>query len=538
MATKQSQLRVSLSATTNQLPQGTRSSQIGTQRPSTAHALSTHHVKEASNQKPTFPTVSKPPPVPRSKPSSPVSKSRNNSLTHGNHNIGHGSHMEESSTLLPQGSHSMSLSRPSHSSHHQSQGNHSSHSHSRVVSSEGDDKMHHSQSILNTTTLDSMDVFPPGAALKLRHSVSYDEEEDSASATISTTKKNHRSQLMLAASHNALPPDHFSNRLFNTPKWKPKDDQNDAIVSNLSFETLRWIKKRRSMDSNQRVVISYIRNRQLREMFKKLDFNGHGSIELGELTDAINYAKQRITEGDGVKHFQNLDQVFAEMDDNGDGTVDYQEFTKGMTGTSHSVFDKVSSFDIEKLFNLFIEYGEMRSRELAVETIDHKRPMTANAALTVPSSNSASAAKLSTVISKESNPAVDTDDYGVAMYQNFKILFGNNENGKKGSELVDDSGTPICYLGKKKCDDEEKLLDRFILSNQLHSIGCVVNEDSECLGSYSTISGAADEFLREKQYMHVHEKQRLARREMVEDLATDFGILDIQKSMNRELNKK
>jgi hypothetical protein len=378
------------------------------------------------------------------------------------------------------------------------------------------------------------------------HGEQVEEEEDdgfSSSTTPSMKKKNLRSQMLMEeAALHAYPPDHFSNRLYKTPKWKPKEDTHEAIVSNLSYDSLRWIKKRRTMDSNQRVVISYIRNRQLREMFKKLDFNGHGSIELEELTDAIHYVKSRITEGDGVKYFQNLDQIFADMDDNGDGTVDYQEFTKGMTGTSNSVFDKISAFDIEKLFMAFIEYGEMRGRELAVENIDGKaKPPQQRPASAGPggasSSHSTSFGKLSMATQMHSQTAAEiAADHGLSMYQNFKSLFGN-ENGSKSTELQDDSGTPIWLLGQRRCEEEEKLLDAFVLSNQLNQIGCVVNsQDSEVVNSMSTVSG--ENFEHEKLYMQVHEKQKHSRRDMVMDLATDFGILDIHKQMKKEHDYK
>ena len=44
-------------------------------------------------------------------------------------------------------------------------------------------------------------------------------------------------------------------------------ESNEAIVSCLPCETLRWIKKRRKINSKLKVAMSFFRERQLREIF-------------------------------------------------------------------------------------------------------------------------------------------------------------------------------------------------------------------------------------------------------------------------------
>jgi hypothetical protein len=362
------------------------------------------------------------------------------------------------------------------------------------------------------------------------HLTVHDEEDRASDGDDKNIVRKQRAKpsLLSSNSQSSLPPDHFANRLYNSPKCKPKPVLKDAIVSDLPNDSLKWIKQRRTMDSNQRVVISYIRNRQLLEMFKTLDFNSNGSIELSELKEAINYAKQRMTGGDAIKHFQNLDKVFEDMDDNGDGTVDYQEFAKGMTGTANSVFDRVSAFEIDKLFTLFIEYGAIRCREITVKAIDHKRPVTSQ----VPRNESRKMSPTGPINGKDNHSPAEIDEFGPLVYQNFKLLFGGG-NGKKSTVLEDESGTPIWQLGKKRFHREEKLLNRFVEENQLHTVGAVVSQNVD--GTVTATNTLSDDVLeKEKTYRSLHDKQHYARGDLVEDLSTDFGILDIQNRIKKE----
>lgn len=164
---------------------------------------------------------------------------------------------------------------------------------------------------------------------------------------------------------------HVTERLYSGPRTRArvKKTANDALVSSLSSDTLKWVKKRRSIDSQQKVVLSYHREKQLRTIFQGIDVNGHGFIDLADITEAVEYVKQKLKGIKGMEQFQNIQEIFSSMDEDGDGTVDFQEFTTAMTGSSKSVMDSASEYNIEKMYLAFIEFGTMKFRKFAIENI-------------------------------------------------------------------------------------------------------------------------------------------------------------------------
>jgi Ca2+-binding EF-hand superfamily protein len=205
-------------------------------------------------------------------------------------------------------------------------------------------------------------------------------------------------------------------RLYSTPKWVPKDEKNsaDSIVCDLPSTTLRWMKKRRKMESDQKVVLSYNRERQLREMFQSLDYTHQGEIDLSALIEAVDYVQEKTKHMKGMKEFHNLKEVFLDMDENGDGTIDFTEFTNGMTGTTQSAFDRATEYDIERLFRFFVEFGELRQREIALKKLNISLP------------NQKKNNKLQRGSSRlMTNKSDSKQEANLKSYQQFKVLFGN-----------------------------------------------------------------------------------------------------------------
>jgi hypothetical protein len=247
------------------------------------------------------------------------------------------------------------------------------------------------------------------------------------------------------------------DRLHTTPKWIPKEEKgaDDSLVCDLPSSTLRWMKQRRKSDSHQKVVLSYQRDRQLREMFNSLDYTNQGEIDLTSLTDAVDYVVEKTKHMKGMEQFRNLHDIFVGMDDNGDGTIDFQEFTNGMTGTTQSAFDKATDYDIERLFKFFVEFGELRQRKIALKIIninpvpkrnlhnsqsqdDQTRPSTS----ATDKGNSAGGGtgegektkftrgySMSSKITREKTEN-KKNDLDLSAYQQFKILFGNVKDSK------------------------------------------------------------------------------------------------------------
>lgn len=271
-------------------------------------------------------------------------------------------------------------------------------------------------------------------------------------------------------------------RLHHAPKsnHKPKvEDSNQALVSELPTHTLKWMKKRRSLDTEKKVVLSHHAERQLREMFNSLDINHSGTISLAELTEAVEYVQEKTKGAKGLEAFQNIASVFAAMDDNGDGTIDFMEFTNGMTGTSNSAFEKASPYDIEKLFSFFVEFGERKQREHAVRKINEAMGL----------GSSPSPTSLPKGVSEPPSPhgksAQQSFSADVPFYQSFKALFGNEDSSaktkteqrrqsadiaaKKAKQIESllaeflsapiVGGDPMDALGKEKANTENKLKD-------------------------------------------------------------------------------
>lgn len=93
-------------------------------------------------------------------------------------------------------------------------------------------------------------------------------------------------------------------------------ESNEAIVSCLPCETLRWIKKRRKINSKLKVAMSFFRERQLREIFNGLDYKTQGEIDLNDLKLAVQYVEDSL-KGRKGEQLQNLQGMFAAMDEDG-----------------------------------------------------------------------------------------------------------------------------------------------------------------------------------------------------------------------------
>lgn len=262
-------------------------------------------------------------------------------------------------------------------------------------------------------------------------------------------------------------------RLYQTPKSVPRvkvDEANQALVSDLPTHTLKWIKKRRSMDTDTKVVLSPHGERQLRGMFNSLDINKSGTISLTELTEAIEYVQTKTKGTRGLEAFQNIAGVFAAMDDNGDGTIDFNEFTHGMTGTANSAFEKASPYDIEKLFSYFVEFGERKQREHALRRISEG--MTEEVTLPPVSEKTQSNGsshrqffdgKAGGGVGMGGNGSGSQSD--ASSYQSFKTLFGSEESTIQAKNHAIQQSAEYAA---KKAKEIEDLLEEF-LRNPVHT---------------------------------------------------------------------
>ena len=167
--------------------------------------------------------------------------------------------------------------------------------------------------------------------------------------------------------------ENVADRLYkNEQKVKIEKTANDALLTTLPTPTLRFLKKRRKLNSFDKVPLTYYREKQLRAIFNGLDFDKMGTIHLDLVTDAAIYAEEKLKPKKGEPVFKNIKRMFEAMDEdgNGDGEVDFHEFTIAMTGSTKSTVDSASEYDVERLTKRFVEFANIRRREHALDVIN------------------------------------------------------------------------------------------------------------------------------------------------------------------------
>lgn len=149
----------------------------------------------------------------------------------------------------------------------------------------------------------------------------------------------------------------------------PEDNPDDVFTSTVSFlspDTVRWMNKRRPDAKNSmRGHVLPSRALQLREIFRGLDFDGSGNIDIDELTEAIEFVVKSTNSGSGndeplFKDPAKIVKFFAAMDTNGDGTVDFNEFLLAMTQQSEG---NDSDEQTTRLQNAFFEFANQHRRQ-------------------------------------------------------------------------------------------------------------------------------------------------------------------------------
>ena len=84
-----------------------------------------------------------------------------------------------------------------------------------------------------------------------------------------------------------------------------EEQQNRRSFSYLSADAVRWIQKHRpTASTSAKNFIPPQRVLQLRAIFRGLDFDGSGEIDLQELKDAVKYVAQQGSNG-GPPLFEN-----------------------------------------------------------------------------------------------------------------------------------------------------------------------------------------------------------------------------------------
>lgn len=132
---------------------------------------------------------------------------------------------------------------------------------------------------------------------------------------------------------------------------------------------------------------------QLREIFDGLDVDRSGSIDVAELTEAIEYVAKASSRGNNAQNDplfrdpQKIVRFFAAMDTDGDGSVDFREFLLAMThessddgrrshgsgnNSSHSNGNNNTSSSAEqtaRMQNAFFEFANKHQRQKIMDFV-------------------------------------------------------------------------------------------------------------------------------------------------------------------------
>lgn len=141
-------------------------------------------------------------------------------------------------------------------------------------------------------------------------------------------------------------------------------------VSFLSSDTVRWMNKRQPTNKSAISHVLPSRALQLREIFRGLDYDNSGSIDIEEMKQAVHYvAHATSSNGDGplFKDPAKLVNFFVAMDVNNDGTVDFDEFLAGMTSQASE-----DATDQDRLQQAFFEFANQHRRQRIMDFVQEQ----------------------------------------------------------------------------------------------------------------------------------------------------------------------
>jgi hypothetical protein len=140
-------------------------------------------------------------------------------------------------------------------------------------------------------------------------------------------------------------------------------------VSLLDTNAIRWMNKRKPRISQS--VVTHIppaRALELRSIFKGLDFDNSGTLEIDELKQAVEYVAAADKSGDPVfKDPKKIISFFRSMDADGNGNVDFNEFLNGMTSTADPSSEGANAS--EKLQDAFFSFANKHRRQKILDNV-------------------------------------------------------------------------------------------------------------------------------------------------------------------------
>lgn len=151
------------------------------------------------------------------------------------------------------------------------------------------------------------------------------------------------------------------------PELIQDDSSISKAVSYLSGDSVRWMNKRQPNSKHPtRTRVQPSRALELREVFRGLDYDNSGSIDIEELQEAVMYVTTAHVEGEEplFKDPEKLMDFFKAMDVNGDGTVDFNEFLVALTSQANN-----GNGDAERLHQAFFDFANQHRRQRILDYV-------------------------------------------------------------------------------------------------------------------------------------------------------------------------
>lgn len=149
------------------------------------------------------------------------------------------------------------------------------------------------------------------------------------------------------------------------------DSSISKAVSFLSGDSVRWMNKRQPNTLfATRTRVQPSRALQIREVFRGLDYDNSGSIDIEELKEAVLFvARATTTEGEEplFKDPNKLMEFFVAMDTNGDGTVDFNEFLLALTSQANE-----GDNEAERLHQAFFDFANQHRRQKILDFVKER----------------------------------------------------------------------------------------------------------------------------------------------------------------------
>jgi len=162
--------------------------------------------------------------------------------------------------------------------------------------------------------------------------------------------------------------DSLGHELTDEEIKRHEEQQNRRAFSFLSADAVRWIQKHKpTASSGTKNFIPPSRVLQLRAIFRGLDFDGSGEIDLNELKDAVKF----VASQGGEPLFENpnqLVQIFEDMDIDKNGNVDFDEFLIGMT--SETASKGAGGVSGARMQNAFFDFANQHRRSTISDRIE------------------------------------------------------------------------------------------------------------------------------------------------------------------------